>query len=130
MSKPWGALPVTRILTIMKSSSEVEAISKDATVIMTKATDLFIRKLADESFKARVGEKKVDYKDVAQVVHKYDKYEFLWELIPKKITYGQYKKIMAKKQRREMSKKEAETSSESEESDSDDSDSSKSSCNK
>lgn len=128
MAKPWGALPVARILTIMKSSSEVEAIAKDSTLIMTKATDLFIRKLADESYKVRVGEKKIDYKDVAQVVHNYDKYEFLWELIPKKITYGEYKKIMTRKQTREMNKKEAETSSESEDFDSDDSISSNTNC--
>lgn len=40
----------------------------------------------------------MDYKNLANVVHKNERYEFLREIVPRKITVRQYRELMAKKQ--------------------------------
>lgn len=92
-----GHLPVSRINTIMKSSSDVDTVGKVSSLIMCKATELFIKNLALESYKISNNAKKLDYKHLAEVVHSYEKYNFLRDIMPKKITVLEYKKIMAKK---------------------------------
>ncbi|XP_044253196.1 chromatin accessibility complex protein 1 [Tribolium madens] len=91
-SKPWGALPIVRINTIMKSSSDAENISRESSLMMAKAAELFIKMLAQEGFKLSTG-KKLDYKHLAEVVNRDEKYEFLQDIMPKKITYAEYKKM-------------------------------------
>lgn len=92
-----GHLPVSRIYTIMKSSSDVDMVGKMSSLLMCKATELFIRNLAVEGYKVSNNAKKLDYKHLAEVVHSYEKYNFLKEIMPKKITVLEYKKIIAKK---------------------------------
>lgn len=91
-SKPWGALPIHRIYTIMKSSSEAENIGKESTLLMAKASELFIKMLAQEGFKISNG-KKVNYKDLAEIVNRDERYEFLRDIMPKKISYAEYKRL-------------------------------------
>lgn len=93
-----GHLPVSRINTIMKSSSDVDTVGKMSSFLMCKATELFIRNLALEGYKISNNAKKLDYKHLAEVVHHNEKYNFLRDIMPKKITVLEYKKIMAKKQ--------------------------------
>lgn len=93
-----GHLPVSRINTIMKSSSDVDTVGKMSSLLMCKATELFIGNLALEGYKISKNAKKLDYKHLAEVVHTYEKYNFLRDIMPKKITVLEYKKIMAKKQ--------------------------------
>lgn len=82
----------------MKSSSDVDTVGKMSSHIMCKAAELFIRTLALEAYKISNNAKKLDYKHLAEVVHNYEKYNFLRDIMPKKITVLEYKKIMAKKQ--------------------------------
>lgn len=93
-----GHLPVSRINTIMKSSSEVDTVGKMSSFIMCKAAELFIRNLALEGYKISNNAKKLDYKHLANVVHTYEKYNFLRDIMPNKITVLEYKKLLAKKQ--------------------------------
>lgn len=113
-------LTLTRIHTIMKSCSDVDTVGREATTLMCKAAEHFIRTLSEEAYKHADG-KKLDYKHLTQVVHNSDKYEFLAEILPKKITVLEYKKILARKQREansEDEEEEAPSSSEDEEEDS------------
>ncbi|KAJ8923151.1 hypothetical protein NQ315_001705 [Exocentrus adspersus] len=90
-------LPASRISTIMKSSSDVETVSRESTLLMCKAAEFFIKYLATESYNTTNNGKKLDYKNIAEVVHKDDRYEFLRDIMPKKITVREFKRIMAKK---------------------------------
>lgn len=117
-----GYLPVSRINTIMKSSSDVDTVDKMSCLLMCKATELFIRNLAQEGRKISNNAKKLDYKHLAEVVHRYEKYNFLRDIMPKKITVLEYKKLMAKKQgtnnEENISKSTSDTSSSDDEEDS------------
>lgn len=60
------------------------------------------------------GKKELAYKDIAGVVQSKDTLDFLWELMPKKITVRQYKELRTKKK----IIKDSSSSMDSEESDS------------
>lgn len=60
--------------------------------------ELFIKSLAKEGYKDAKQNKTLDYKNLANVVHKNDKYEFLREIVPQKITVRKYRELMTKKQ--------------------------------
>lgn len=94
-----GHLPVSRISTIMKSSSDVDTVGKISTHLMSKATELFIKNLALEGYKTSNNAKKLDYKHLAEVVHNSEKYNFLRDIMPKKITVLEYRKIMERKEK-------------------------------
>lgn len=117
-SKPWGHLPVSRITTIMKSSSDAEKISKQSSQLMTKAAELFIKTLTEEAYKLTDNGKKLDYKHLAEVVNGADRYEFLRDIMPKKITVLEYKKILAKKQQSDEVQSNSSSSSEEDDKDS------------
>ncbi|XP_030763140.1 nuclear transcription factor Y subunit C-6 [Sitophilus oryzae] len=119
-------LPVGRVNTIMKSSSDVEIVSKESSVIMSKAAELFIRSLTQEGYSETNQGRKLDYKHLSNVVHSDEKYNFLRDILPKKITVLEFKKIMAKKEAAERGS-DGEDSSSEEESSSEESNSSKSS---
>ncbi|KAL1494990.1 hypothetical protein ABEB36_010486 [Hypothenemus hampei] len=91
-------ISVNRINTIMKSSSDVETVSRESSVIMSKATELFIRTFCLEGYTETNKGKKLDYKHLSNIVHRDDKYKFLRDIMPKKITLQQYNEIMARKQ--------------------------------
>ncbi|XP_018570445.1 chromatin accessibility complex protein 1 [Anoplophora glabripennis] len=115
---PKTHLPATRISTIMKSSSDVEMVNKESIFLMCRAAELFIKHLATESYNTTGNGKKLDYKNLAQIVHSDDKYEFLRDIMPKKITVREFKRLMAKKQAEEGGKKDDKMSSSSEDDDS------------
>lgn len=98
VNKKGHYLPVSRINTIMKSSSDVDTVGKISSLLMCKATEMFIKNLALEAYKISNNAKKLDYKHLAEVVHKKEKYNFLRDIMPKKITVLEYKKLIAKKQ--------------------------------
>ncbi|CAH1954279.1 unnamed protein product [Acanthoscelides obtectus] len=99
MTSAKGHLPVSRINTIMKSSCDVDTVGKDSSIMMCKATEIFIKTLAQEAFRQSHAnnKKRLDYKHLTDVVHSDTKYNFLKDILPKKITYAKYKEIMAKK---------------------------------
>ncbi|XP_050306330.1 chromatin accessibility complex 16kD protein [Anthonomus grandis grandis] len=111
-----SAISVGRVNTIMKSSSDVENVSKESSLVMSKAVELFIKMLTEEGFgEVQQTNKKLEYKCLSNVVHREDKYKFLRDILPKKITVLQYKEIVAKRNREE--KKEGEKGSSTEDSD-------------
>ncbi|CAG9838635.1 unnamed protein product [Diabrotica balteata] len=113
-------LPVSRINTIMKSSSDVDNVDKQSSLLMCKATEMFIGMLALEGYKKANQAKKLDYKHIAEIVHAEEKYNFLRDIMPKKISVLEYKNIMAKKQalNNKQTKEEVSSSSSSDEEDS------------
>lgn len=54
--------------------------------------------LTTEAYEDTTDKKKIEYKNLANVAHKYEHLEFLREIVPKKITVKQYRELMAKKQ--------------------------------
>ncbi|KAJ3624307.1 hypothetical protein MTP99_017943 [Tenebrio molitor] len=119
-SKPWGSLPVSRVNMIMKSSSEVENIAKESSPMMAKLAELFIRLLAKEGYKL-ADDENLDYKHVAEVVNREDRYEFLRDIMPRKITFGEYKKMQGIQENGNEEGTSTEDDSGSEDSSSDDS---------
>jgi len=86
-------LPLARVKTIMKSSPDVENIGQESLFLITKATELFIMYLTKLS--QRHGDDgEVTYTDLASVVQKKDSMEFLHDIVPKKIKYGDYCKMV------------------------------------
>ncbi|KAK9883263.1 hypothetical protein WA026_001448 [Henosepilachna vigintioctopunctata] len=120
-------LPLNRVCTIMKSSSDVDNVGKDSTCLMAKATELFIKKLVVDGYKKMKLEKSTSkflhYQSLADIVQMDEKYEFLRDMMPKKITVREYKKIMSRK-RGDESGINTEDSSDNSGSDSEDSTSS------
>lgn len=78
--------------------------------------EMFIKHLAISSEKA-AGGKEIEYKHVAEVVNTSERFDFLTEIIPKKITVRQFKKYLAEK-KNTRSFSESSGSSDSEGSDS------------
>lgn len=99
MATKSSSLPLTRIQTIMKSCSDVVIVGKEASTIMCKATEHFIRLLTNEAYQYANNDKLFDYKHLTQVVHNNEKYEFLTDIVPKKITVLEFKRILARKER-------------------------------
>ncbi|CAK8684026.1 chromatin accessibility complex protein 1-like [Clavelina lepadiformis] len=96
-SKPPVAtgLPMSRVKIIMKSSPDVDHISPDALFAMTKATELFVAHLSNETFKNN-DKKGIEYCELANVVNNDDIFGFLQEVIPHKITVREYWKLIGK----------------------------------
>jgi histone H3/H4 len=81
-------LPLARVKRIMKSDVDVKLISQEAVVLVTKAAELLLEHLAEESCKYTTSEnrKTIQYKDVAQAVKECDVFDFLEEVIPERYT--------------------------------------------
>ncbi|XP_049817586.1 chromatin accessibility complex 16kD protein [Aethina tumida] len=108
-------LPVSRVNTIMKSCSDVESVSKESSYLLSKAAEHFIKVLAEKGYEKANAGKKLDYKHVAEVVHDEDRYDFLRDIMPKKITVAEFKRIMARKSGDDQENGDLSSSSEDEE---------------
>merc|ERR1712223_1099761 len=89
-----NALPPGRVKTIMKSSPDVETVSQESLFLITRATELFIMYLSKLASRNGGEDPSVTYADLAAVVQRKDSMEFLHDIVPKKIKYGEYLKIM------------------------------------
>ncbi|CAL8130586.1 unnamed protein product [Orchesella dallaii] len=78
-------LPQSKVKVIMKSSPEIEVIGGDSVFLITKATELFIDHLTTAAYGTCKGNKSMQYKNLAEVVHKHQNMEFLRDIIPIKI---------------------------------------------
>jgi len=87
-------LPLARVRTIMKSSPDVENIGQESLFLITKATELFIMYLTKLSQRNGNTDTEVSYSDLASVVQKKDSMEFLHDIIPKKVKYSEYCKLV------------------------------------
>merc|ERR1712226_554034 len=89
-----NALPPGRVKTIMKSSPDVETVSQESLFLITRAAELFIMYLSKLASRNGGEDPSVTYADLAAVVQRKDSMEFLHDIVPRKITYGEYLKIM------------------------------------
>ncbi|XP_064480269.1 chromatin accessibility complex protein 1-like [Ornithodoros turicata] len=104
-SKGKMVFPVSRMRTIMKSSPGVSCISQDSVQITSRAAEEFVVFLAREAFKRSKNRTMVQYSDLAEVISTQDRLHFLHDIIPEKIKYRDYVKLLkeveAKEQERE-----------------------------
>ncbi|KAJ8267545.1 hypothetical protein COCON_G00127170 [Conger conger] len=86
------SLPMSRVKLIMKSSPDVSSINQDALFLTTKATELFVQHLAQCSFKRGSGREKntLAYSDLANVAEEIETFQFLTDILPKKILARDY----------------------------------------
>merc|ERR1711983_529632 len=95
MANRGGAnLPLARVKTIMKSSPDVETVSQESLFLITRATELFIMYMAKLASRNGGEDPGVTYGDLAAVVQRKESMEFLHDILPKKIKYGEYLKMM------------------------------------
>uniref|UniRef100_A0A8C6Q8T2 Chromatin accessibility complex protein 1 n=2 Tax=Nannospalax galili TaxID=1026970 RepID=A0A8C6Q8T2_NANGA len=97
------SLPLSRIRVIMKSSPEVSSINQEALVLTAKATELFVRHLATSSYRHGSGRAKraLTYSDVASTAQEAETFQFLADILPKKILASKYLKMLKEKREEE-----------------------------
>ncbi|XP_007425658.1 chromatin accessibility complex protein 1 [Python bivittatus] len=110
------SLPLSRIRVIMKSSPEVSSINPDAIFLTAKATELFVQYLATNSYKHGQGKehKALTYTDLSQTVENSETFQFLADIVPKKILASKYLKMLEKEKEGKETKEEEEEEEESE----------------
>ncbi|XP_060872166.1 chromatin accessibility complex protein 1 [Metopolophium dirhodum] len=89
-------LPISRVRTIMKSTPDIENIGLPSLHVVTKATELFIQKLAQDALKGQRHFRHLEYNDLARAVEENENMYFLREVLPKKITMAEYYKLVGK----------------------------------
>ncbi|KAK2514206.1 Chrac1 [Columba guinea] len=95
------SLPLSRIRVIMKSSPEVSSINQDALFLTAKATELFVQYLATHSYKHGRGKEKnaLTYSDLSHTAEECETFQFLADILPKKILASKYLKMLEKEKR-------------------------------
>ncbi|KAL0961871.1 hypothetical protein UPYG_G00332710 [Umbra pygmaea] len=90
------SLPMTRVKLIMKSSPDVSSINQEALLLTTKATELFVQYLAVSSFVNGSGKTKntLSYSDLAHTAEQTETFQFLTDILPKKILVRDYLKSL------------------------------------
>ncbi|KAG5264997.1 hypothetical protein AALO_G00260320 [Alosa alosa] len=90
------SLPMSRVKLIMKSSPDVSNINQEALFLTTKATELFVQHLARSSYKNGSGKGKntLSYSDLANAAEGTDNFQFLIDILPKKILARDYLKSL------------------------------------
>lgn len=83
----------------MKSSPDVSCINQDALFLTTKATELFVQHLALSSFKNGSGKETntLSYNDLACAAEETETFQFLADILPKKILARDYLKSLEEK---------------------------------
>ncbi|VDK69422.1 unnamed protein product [Litomosoides sigmodontis] len=81
-------LPLARVRTIMQSGGEQVPISSEGLFAMTKAAELFICKLAKESYESSGKPKCIEYSHLSDYIQDNDKLEFLHEMVPHMVRLG------------------------------------------
>ncbi|XP_005398110.1 PREDICTED: chromatin accessibility complex protein 1 isoform X1 [Chinchilla lanigera] len=95
------SLPLSRIRVIMKSSPEVSSINQEALVLTAKATELFVQYLATYSYRHGSGKerKALTYSDLANTAEESETFQFLADILPKKILASKYLKMLKEKRK-------------------------------
>ncbi|SJX62267.1 related to DPB3-third-largest subunit of DNA polymerase II [Sporisorium reilianum f. sp. reilianum] len=76
--------PTARVARIIKADRDVDICSKEATFLISMATEIFVRKLTDEAYtNAKLDKRKhIFYKDLSRAVQQNEFLEFLKDAIP------------------------------------------------
>ncbi|XP_038616282.1 chromatin accessibility complex protein 1 [Tachyglossus aculeatus] len=93
------SLPLSRVRVIMKSSPDVSSINQEALVLTAKATELFVQYLATYSYKHGSGKetKSLTYSDLSNTADESETFQFLADILPKKILASKYLKMLEEK---------------------------------
>ncbi|KAF8237119.1 histone-fold-containing protein, partial [Tricholoma matsutake] len=77
-------LPFARVQKIIKADKDIPMVAKDATFLISIATEEFIKRLSEASKSVAEREKRstVQHKDIATAVRRVDEFIFLEEIIP------------------------------------------------
>ncbi|KAF2733641.1 hypothetical protein EJ04DRAFT_267279 [Polyplosphaeria fusca] len=90
------SLPLARVQKIINADQERIHTSKNASFAIALATEMFIQHLATTTHNVVKAERKprrnIQYRDVANAVAKTDNLEFLVDVVPKTVTYREFKK--------------------------------------
>ncbi|XP_020770670.1 chromatin accessibility complex protein 1 [Odocoileus virginianus] len=110
------SLPLSRIRVIMKSSPEVSSINQEALVLTAKATELFVQYLATYSYRHGSGKEKkaLTYSDLSNTAEKSETFQFLADILPKKILASKYLKMLKEKREEEENNKDESEDDEAE----------------
>jgi len=87
-------LPVSRVKTIMKSSPDVSTISNESLFLIVKATELFVEELSRKTLQQSGNKNCVDYNFLAEIIDRQETLQFLQDIIPTKIKYKDYLKLV------------------------------------
>ncbi|KAF2121661.1 hypothetical protein BDV96DRAFT_564682 [Lophiotrema nucula] len=100
------SLPLARVQKIISADPDHLHVSKNASFAIALATEMFIQHLATTTHNVVKAERKprrnLQYRDVSSAVAKTDNLEFLVDVVPKTVTYKEFKK---RKEEKEMAKK-------------------------
>ncbi|XP_036422368.1 chromatin accessibility complex protein 1 [Colossoma macropomum] len=90
------SLPMSRVRLIMKSSPDVSCINQEALFLTTKATELFVQHLALSSYNNGSGKdtNALSYSDLANTAEETETFQFLTDILPKKILARDYLKSL------------------------------------
>ncbi|XP_072037673.1 chromatin accessibility complex protein 1-like [Amphiura filiformis] len=83
-------LPIARIRTIMKSSPEIASINQESLFLITKATELFVQCIAQTAYDRTTNQKNLVYNDLAEIVDTDESFQFLADVVPKKVLVRDY----------------------------------------
>ncbi|SNX84694.1 uncharacterized protein MEPE_03403 [Melanopsichium pennsylvanicum] len=87
-AKPSTLFPIARISRIIKADADVDICSKEATLLISIATEIFIRRFTDQAYtNAKQDQRKhVFYKDLSRAVQQSEWLEFLKQVVPNSIS--------------------------------------------
>ncbi|KAL8731637.1 MAG: hypothetical protein Q9166_003325 [cf. Caloplaca sp. 2 TL-2023] len=95
-----AALPLARVKRILALDEDIHQCSNSGAFVITVATEMFIRYLAEQAMNVVKSERKprrnIQYKDLASAVARIDNLEFLADVIPKTTTFREYKEKKSK----------------------------------
>ncbi|KAG9203850.1 hypothetical protein G6514_002011 [Epicoccum nigrum] len=93
------SLPLARVQKIITSDPERLTVTKNASFAIALATEMLIQHLAITTHNVVKAERKprrnIQYRDVSGAVSKTDNLEFLVDVVPKTVAFGQWKKRKA-----------------------------------
>ncbi|TFK20602.1 histone-fold-containing protein [Coprinopsis marcescibilis] len=77
-------LPISRVQKIIKADKDISIVAKDATFLISLATEEFIKRICEAGSKAASRENRttVQAKDIATVVRRVDEFLFLEDILP------------------------------------------------
>ncbi|CAO1601459.1 hypothetical protein XANCAGTX0491_005119 [Xanthoria calcicola] len=95
-----ASLPLARVKRILALDEDINQCSNNGAFVLTVATEMFIRYLAEQALNVVKSERKprrnIQYKDLANAVARIDNLEFLTDVIPKTTTFREYKEKKSK----------------------------------
>ncbi|KAF1348546.1 hypothetical protein BDV97DRAFT_399120 [Delphinella strobiligena] len=94
------SLPLARVKKIISADEDISNCSNNAAFAITIATEQFLQYLVEQTHNVVKSERKqrrnIQYRDVAGAVARVDNLEFLTDVVPKTISYKEFKAKKAK----------------------------------